>query len=252
MAAACWVPPELSHPMQVEPEAELVTHPARIRQLLQRAASRNTRLSVGLKGSSTRWMTTLSRYDAERDQLVYNQLTPAGWELEHGMRFPAALSSVERTNAIAFSSTLSPLGQDTGLRYLASDVPKQLQYRQLRTNHRIDLSTRKATITLQLGDAASVEAQLLDISRGGFKARLRGEAIKLVDPGAEANCALRIPGHTELRLSARLCHLRLDGDALDLGMEISSSDRATLETLNNAILQLERSTMRSLASQRTR
>ena len=225
-------------------DAESVTSPGRIAQILERAREAGFEFHVTLLGCDEVWRTTISRVAEDQDNLVFHQLTPASWQ-EYALD-SAELHCLVPGCRLAFTAPLAPT-DDAGICYFETPLPDSLLYHQLRSQFRVNLAWRNSHIRLAGEQQNCREGELINISEGGCRARLDGFDADLVRGSMLSGCRIRVADLLDLECDAEVCHSQPAGDHQELSLSFQNLSPVQRRQLQKCMATLQREGLRQSA-----
>ncbi len=233
--------------MQILPmpaDAESVTSPGRIAQILERAREAGFEFHVTLRGCEEVWRTTISRVVEDQAALIFHQLTPATWQdykldsVEVHCRAPGC--------RLVFTAPLAPT-DDAGICYFETAIPDSLLYHQLRSQFRVNLAWRDSHIRLAGEPHSAREGELINISEGGCRARLDGFDIDMTRGAILEGCRIRVADLLDLECNAEVCHSQPVGDHQELSLSFKDLSPAQRRQMQKCMATLQREGLRQSA-----
>lgn len=231
--------------MQILPmpaDAETVTRPWRVAQILERAQEAGFEFHVTLRGAEEVWRTSISRVAESQGKLIFHQLTPATWQgypLES-----AVLHCLAPGCRLQFTATLTPT-DEAGISYFETELPGSLLYHQLRNQFRVNLAWRASHIRLTDQQQNCREGELINISEGGCRARLNGFDADLVRGSQLEGCSIKVSDLLEIECNVEVCHSQPSGENQELSLAFRALSPVERRQLQKCMATLQREGLRS-------
>lgn len=166
--------------------------------LLRRLHQDRCLLAVTLPDDKHIYSSALLEIHPEQDLLVLDELKPdtghAGLLQGRSCRVRGELKGV----TVAFAASLIEAGIRNGIAYYHMTLPATVNYGQRRAHYRPRVALALRTpVEFTLADGGTLTGTLLDISLGGLRVKLDGEAAGL-GISTELPCRMQLPNGTEL------------------------------------------------------
>ncbi len=223
------------------PDAENVTSPARILQILDQLHHLGFELFAKAPGDEAPWRTSISKADADTGRVIYHQLTPATWQLAD-LAEPLELHCLEPGCRLLFRSVLTPAGE-ASVNYFESDLPHQLLYHQLRKQYRISLATRRTGISLSFNECTWT-GELINISEGGCRARVNADKEVFAAGQHIERCRIWVDESLDIQCEVEVRHRQAMPQQLELSLAFRSLAPQHAQRLRRSLAALQRANLR--------
>lgn len=206
--------------------------------LLRRLHQSRCLLAVTVPEDSHTYNSALLEIHAEQDFLVLDELKPADGHAALLQQRTCRVRGELKGVTVAFSTSLLESDSRDGIAYYRVAFPKTVHYGQRRAHYRPRVAlSKRTTVAIEFGDGTAVTGIVQDLSLGGLRIKLDGEAAGL-DVGTTLPCRIQFPDGTELRCTIESRFV--SGSAQHLGGQFQALQPAQRSILQKFIRELER------------
>ena len=223
------------------PEAQEITSPAGVAQLLTRLLDNRCQLGIRLPGAPAICSTILLEVDYAGGNLLLDEIYPAaGNEYARAGALVRVQGRIDGSR-VEFECIIDEITGDEGAPAYRATLPSRVRYFERRGSYRLTIPPElKLPPALFSAAAGPLAGRLVDISRDGAGTLVeQAEA----DVGAELACTFALP---DARFSAEVevRSARNGEDGMRLGLEFRSLDPSQRAAVDRAIAALERTLLR--------
>ena len=222
---------------------EEVTDPDQIGVLLQQLHDGHNLLAVRLRGIDDVFMSAIIEVSSQHRYIVLDELVPAAGAKAIDANRQLLIRSRLNNVTLEFESEVTAIGDESGLAFYRLPYPARIEYQQRRTHFRASVPLEKS-IPLQFITPQDhmLQAELRDISLGGFSGRLRSGYLDDLETGLFIpRCVITLPSKHKVCCAVQICYLeRMMGTAPRIGARYVDLERRDHRQLEQFIAKLDR------------
>ena len=223
---------------------DVVTDPDQIGALLQQLLDGRNLLAVRLRGIDDVFMSAVIEVSSQQHYIVLDELVPAVGAQAIDANRQLLIRSRLNNVTVEFESEVTAIGEESGLAFYRLPFPSRIEYQQRRTHFRASVPLEKS-IPLQFVTPQDhmLQAELRDISLGGFSGRLRrsGYFDDLEKGLFIPRCMITLPSKHKICCAVQICYLeRTMGTPPRVGARYVDLERRDHRQLEQFITQLDR------------
>jgi c-di-GMP-binding flagellar brake protein YcgR len=245
--------PQASEKFFPPANADRITTPQIIFNLLKRLHDRRAMVNISVPGYREQYLSTLLDVNPEQDYLILDELKIGEGNqrlLKRGQyHFHAVLKGIE----ISFSNTLEEVGRSGGFNFYRSRLPRAIYYYQRRAHYRAHISLAQSIpVSLSEQTMDHLSGLLMDISVGGIGAQLKTVPKLSLDRGDRfSRCLIELPSGIQLatELEIRFIEQKSTHRAqqrVRLGGRFLNMDPQQEKTVERFVLKMERELIKKM------
>ncbi|MFO1435174.1 MAG: flagellar regulator YcgR PilZN domain-containing protein [Gammaproteobacteria bacterium] len=243
--AVATIPPEEEpEPSTSFTQPDKIEHRSQIARVLDQLIENRCVLAVSFTGVDDNYSSAVIEVVRNDDYLVIDELAPRAVNQHVTVGQEVTIRARMNNVTVRFTSTVSGIGNEDGLAYYRLPFPASLDYVQRREHYRAGVPLeKKIPVQLALTDGTLHNAELRDVSLGGFSARLIGALPNGFTPGNTIkHLIIVLPGASQIHGSGQICYAELAASSRvsRCGVRFLRIDRVDQNTLAQFIAQLDR------------
>ncbi|MGQ0658604.1 MAG: flagellar brake protein [Chromatiales bacterium] len=187
---------------------EQVTARDQIAHLLEQVYKHHCLLAVNIQGVEDTFTSAILEVVADRGYLVLDELAPRSGNRPRSPHARLAVRARLNNVTLRFEGALTAMGEHSGFPHYQLAFPRVIDYVQRREYYRAGVPMEKhVPVQMATAKGSLFNAELRDISLGGFSARLRAAPLEELTPGTVLpRCVIALPDEARIRSSGQICY----------------------------------------------
>jgi c-di-GMP-binding flagellar brake protein YcgR len=243
-AVVATTPEEEPEPSAEFTQPDRLKRPEQIARVLDQLIEHRCMLAVSFVDVDDNYSSAVIEVVRKENYLVIDELAPRAVNQHVTVGQEVTVRARMNNVTVRFTSTISGIGNEDGLPYYRLPFPGSLDYVQRREHFRAGVPLeKKVPVQLSLVDGTLHNAELRDVSLGGFSARLSGSLPAGFTPGNTIkHLIITLPGAAHIHGSGQICYAELAQTARvsRCGVRFLHVDRVDQNALAQFIAQLDR------------
>lgn len=230
---------------------ELIESETRILSVLRPLLDKHTILTATLADSSRFFNTAFLKIDADKGEIVIDELHPSEGNRLFTQAGRLTLSCQLEGIDVNLTTELLQSGNENGVPFYVLKFPESIRYLQRRDAYRVPVSAAKS-IAVQITDAKNTtyQGELQDISAGGLCIRFPQKKSPPAELSQqETQCTISLPDKRQISCTLIICHSNPHepSNTIHVGGRFERLDKIQSRAIERFVVELQRMSRKEMA-----